>query len=268
MSGQSAQEVYDALLASKKYRHASEEVLMRTAEWAASRHGSPKAATKAAKRQLHQVYGAFFEKVDFALIESLLAPLTPETPAEELKQICTRILDSHVSTAERLPVLSEFYSTLFERTGKPRSVLDLACGLNPFALPWMGLKADASYRAYDMDRRLVRLLNRFFQGCGRPGSAFCGDLLSAPLPGGADLVLLMKALPTLERQGEDAGLELLGRLQARVVVVSFPVRTLGGKNVGMERHYGAFMQSLLRDLPAKVETLRIGGESLHILYYE
>ena len=56
-----------------------------------------------------------------------------------IKEFCLEILARHDSTRERIPYLSEFYEAILEIAQTPRIILDLACGLNPFALPFMGL---------------------------------------------------------------------------------------------------------------------------------
>ena len=82
----------------------------------------------------------------------------------------------HASTRERLSILDEFYPTLFGDLPPVNSVLDLACGLNPLALPWMGLAPDAVYHACDIYADQVELINRWFAIAGQSGEAFLCDL--------------------------------------------------------------------------------------------
>lgn len=265
VKGSVQEEVLQALRASKKYSHACEDVLRRTAEWASMRHRSSRAATKAAKRKLHQVYGAFFEKIDFQRIAVLLDGLSANAPHPIFEHVCREILASHASTAERLPWIDDFYPAIFEKTGTPRSVLDLACGLNPFALPWMGLGPETSYAAYDLDQRLADAINRFFERYGLPPGAICADLLTTVPDSRVDVVLLLKTLPTLERQRKAIAINILRKLDTRFAVISFPTKTLGGKGVGMARHYDVFMDSILQELGTGVETLTLGDETVYIL---
>ena len=41
---------------------------------------------------------------------------------------------------------------LLPKTGE---ALDLACGLNPLSLPWMGLNDEATYHVYDIDAERI-----------------------------------------------------------------------------------------------------------------
>ena len=55
-----------------------------------------------------------------------------------------------------------------------------------------------------------------------------GDSVSSgPPEASADMVLLLKAIPCLEQEEPGAGKRLLRSLDAPVVVVSFPARSLG-----------------------------------------
>ncbi len=97
-----------------------------------------------------------------------------------VKEVCEKLLQSHVSTRERLPYLKTFYERLFGVTGRPNSILDLACGMNPFAFPWMGLSLSVSYHAYDIHRPRVALINQYFCLQGLRPLAEVRDVLVDP----------------------------------------------------------------------------------------
>jgi 16S rRNA (guanine(1405)-N(7))-methyltransferase len=145
----------------------------------------------------------------------------------------------HASTVERLAILPEFYRTVLADLPPIRSVLDLGCGLNPLALPWMGLPADVTYTCYDIDAGLVAFLNRFFALAGIDGHAEVRDVVSSPPREPADLALALKLLPTLDQIERDAGATLLRALQASHILVSFPSRSLCGREKGMAQNYEA-----------------------------
>ena len=66
-----------------------------------------------------------------------------------------------------------------------RSVLDVACGLNPLAIPWMPLAPDVHYYACDIYADMIAFLNGFFQIAGIDGQAQACDLVSdAAAPAG------------------------------------------------------------------------------------
>jgi len=257
--------IVEGLKRSRKYQDLCDPVLERIAAWAAARHAAPRQAIHAAKRKLHQVYGAYAARMNLARIAQLVGALSPADSDERRKQVCARILDAHASTRERQPFLDRLYPALRAALGVPRSILDLACGLHPFGLPWMDLPLETEYYALDISRGLVTLLNQFFVAAGRRPNAACHDLLTdAPLRS-ADVALLFKLLPLLERQEPGTAAALLRRLPARAAVVSFPARSLSGGEKGMRAHYAAFMADLARELGLSPQTLEFETETFYLL---
>lgn len=262
---QAQHDIVEQLRQSRKYRHCCTDTLDRIAQWALARHHAPKDALKAAKRKLHQIYGAYFDRVDWSRIEASLDGIEAGAPADTLRAVCGDILRSHASTRERLPIMEQAFDTIFSRVGDVGRVLDLACGLNPFALPWMPLPDACVYEAVDIDERLMAVLDAFFQRVGRPGSPQCRDMLSSRPDTQADLVLLLKVLPCLEQQQKGASLALLRRLRARHAVVSFPLKSLGGRGKGMAAHYGAFMDDLTAALEVPAQAYPFENEVFYLL---
>ncbi|NIA13445.1 MAG: hypothetical protein GWP08_05145 [Nitrospiraceae bacterium] len=254
MNAEARQAIVEQLRQSRKYRHCCGDTLDRIAGWALARHHAPKDALKAAKRKLHQVYGAYFDRFDWKRIEEFLFAIEAGAGVDTLRDVCGEILRSHASTRERLPIMEQAFGTIFECVGRIERVVDLACGLNPFALPWMPLPESCAYEAIDIDERLMAILGTFFERAGRRGTAQCRDMLVSPPDTEADVVLLLKLLPCLEQQEKGAALALLRSLRARYAVVSFPLKSLGGRSKGMAAHYGAFMDDLVEvlDVPAQV----------------
>lgn len=260
--------IVESLRKTRKYQFLGEETLRRFAARAAERYGKPATALQAAKRKLHQSFGAYFDERTVATVTEALALLPESAEGETLRKACRAALGAHPSTAERLPFLDDFYQTIFARTGRPHIVVDLACGLNPFAWPWMGLPADCRYLAADADTRLVALIDRLFARAGVHGEAVCRDILTAAIPTGVDIVLLMKVLPLIDRQEEGAGEALLRRIDARWAVVTFPTRSLGGRQKGMRERYAATWGPLFRRLGYRPEVLEFATELAFVLKKE
>jgi 16S rRNA (guanine(1405)-N(7))-methyltransferase len=231
------EQVVAAVTSSKKYRTVCADTVRRIAEREVANQGNEKAAIKATKRRLHQVYGAFERAVDYDALYSRMEVAYDTGSEHRIKAACRQLLDVHSSTRERLPILDRFYPAIFEATGRPGSILDLGCGLNPVSLPWMGLSAGSRYIALDIDRERIRFLNRFLCLAGLDPLARCQDVLVQPPDDAADVVLLLKMSPTLERQEPGATLDLIGQLRAPCVVVSFAAKSLGGQEKGMVEHY-------------------------------
>jgi len=250
---------------SRKYSHVCPDALARVAEWALARHPTPKAALKAAKRKLHQVYGAYLGQPDLRRLEGVVAGLGPDADPAQVEPACREALAAHASTAERLPIIERLYADLWSVTGVPQAVADLACGLNPFALPWMGLPADATYHPCDLDEQLMGLVNAFLVRIGRPAVATCRDILVSPPREPAEVALLLKTAPCLEQQEPGATLRLLRQLPARWMVVSFPAQTLGGRQKGMREHYGQFIEAVAGQLAVPMRALSYPTEMVYVL---
>ncbi len=120
-----------------KYRHLSADVVRRVGARELASRRSPADAVKATKGKLHQVAAAYIP----AAIDYKAALATLQRSAgdrEALRAACRDLMAGHVSTRERLPVLEQFYAETLAGLA-PRVVLDVACGLNPLAIPWMPL---------------------------------------------------------------------------------------------------------------------------------
>lgn len=265
MTGNPLDEVMGQLAASGKYADLCQATLERIAGWALARHPRPKDAVKAAKRKLHQSFAAYLDPGAVALAERRIAELGHAPTRQVIEDAAREILRHHASSGERLEFLQAFYEALWQATGRPHHVLDLACGFSPFALPFMGLEPDCRYEAIDIDTRLMASADSFRALTGQPGAARADDILVHPPEIAADVVLLLKTLPCLDQQEAGASARLLGRLQARAVVVSYPVRSLGGRQKGMVQTYRASFGQLAARLERQVSELDIADELVFVL---
>jgi 16S rRNA (guanine(1405)-N(7))-methyltransferase len=259
------QAVSQALEHAPKYRGICKDTLGRIVSWAIMRSKSPKEAVKRAKRKLHQVYGAYVEEWDTRRLEELLNVLAGVQGAEERKKICREILFQHASTRERLQTLDSFYSGLFALTGRPKRLLDIGCGLHPFAIPWMGIPRDCEYLALDIDTRIVSAIGRFFTIVGQAGQARCQDTIVTMPDDPVDVAFLFKLLPCLEQQESGHAVRLLQALRADWLVVTFPVLSISGKNKGMRAFYAQLMDQLQVACPWPTKTLELQQELVFIM---
>ena len=258
-------DVVAALAASRKYRSLAPELLRRVARRSLRGGGGQDEVVKRAKRRLHQLYAAFLAPPELERVEKLVAVLPPAPDEATLRATCREVLKRHASTRERSEPDVNFYGQIWKVTGPPRRVVDLGCGLHPFALPWMGLARDCEYVALDVDSRIVAPIATLLRAMQQRNSAAAFDLLPDETDDGAgerdddaeessardalrapaDVAFLMKLLPTLERQRTDASLQLLRTLRAKHLVVSFPSASLSGRDKGMDASYRRFLEGLL-----------------------
>lgn len=257
--------VVAAVLQSRRYRWLAPDVVSRLARAELARSSTPAEATKRTKRRLHQIFGAYVSDIrpDAALAD-LAAAQSPDDPAA-IKPACAALLQQHASTRERLPLLDTFYRDIFAATGAPRVLLDLACGLNPLSWPWMNLAPDTRYVAYDIDRRIIQLVDGFLALCGVPHTVDVLDLAARSPVQASDVALLFKTVPCLERQQAGSARRLLAELNVRHVVVTFPTRSLGGADKGMLAQYRELLSSLIVGLPWHAMELRAHPELVFIL---
>ena len=230
-------DLLDKLLQSKKYRDVCPDTVRRVWDECAAKYKKPKEIDRAAREALHGVTGAFLTPAEAA--ECAWAMQAWHAGGKTDAQL-ENLLNKHASTRERLPLsdMDALYARIFDLTGVPGHVLDMACGINPIYLAARGVRVTG----VDISGAAVRLVNAFGEVYGQSCDALCADLLCGVPPGEWDAALLFKILPLLERQRRGAALDVMRAVNARALVISFPTRTLGGRNVGMAEHYSRWMQ--------------------------
>ena len=251
----------EKLLASKNYRDVCPDTVRRVWEACLRKYKRPKDAEKAAREALHGITGAFMTPGEASQLEADMR----EWGYNKTDVGLERMLSRHASTRERLPIsdIDAVYERIFGITGRPRSVLDVACGINPLYLAARGIDTVG----VDISGSAVAAVNRFHENCGMPCRAVCADALC---PGAIpserfDAALLLKLLPLLERQRSGAALDVMRAINADWLVVSFPTRTLGGRNVGMAAQYAAWMEARVPEGRAVAGRFEAGNELFFIL---
>jgi 16S rRNA (guanine(1405)-N(7))-methyltransferase len=230
-------QVVESLARGGRYNQVDETLVRRLARIELSKRAGLKDVVKAVKNKLHQVGGAYQEEnPDYNSWLTDLAAAKGLDPEQFRLTLC-RMMEHHASTRERLPLLDEFYATCLAGLPSIHSVLDIACGLNPLSIPWMGLADGAQYLAVDIYQDMISFLNGVLALMPVVGRAATCDVISACPAQPADLALALKTIPCLEQIDKNAGERLLSSIQAKVMLVSFPLRSLGGRNVGMAANY-------------------------------
>lgn len=235
-------DIVERVRRSSRYRAVDPALVTRLAAEELPKARNDDDAVKRVKRRLHQAVGAFSGRA-----VSRERPSTwPIDDPEALRAACRAAMGAHASTRERLPHLESFYPPIWEQTGGvPNRVLDLGCGLNPLALPWMGIGA-AEYRAVDVDAGILVTVDGFLNALGQPHAVEACDLVEHPPTDEADVALLLKLVTTLDRQDRSAAHRLLRTLRVRHAVVSFAARSLGGRG-NHERAYRNRLERLVAE---------------------
>ena len=235
----------EQILASAKYREIAPELVRRIGAQELDKRRSLKEAVKATKNKLHQVGGAYQQtKLNYEKSLELLRETACTEPVEvtvshpnQLRAICHQLMQAHASTRERLPILDEFYETIFANLPPIHTVLDLACGLNPLSYPWLPLPGDVEFTAVDIYGDMLNFIQDFFELAGVNGRTQQRDIIGNPPTEPYDLILLLKTLPCLEQVDKHAAVNLLDAVNGSYLVISYPAQSLGGRSKGMVENY-------------------------------
>ena len=249
--------VVEAVMKSRKYAGMMPALVSRIAATELRKQASPKKVIKATRNKLHQVGGAYWDSP--VKYDRWLKQFSDRGPGLD-RDVCKEMMGLHASTRERLPIVEDFYSRIFAMMPPVHSILDLACGLNPLAIPWIPMANGTDYFACDIYTDLVAFLNRFFATAQVQGKATLCDLVTAPPGHKVDVAFLLKALPCLEQIDKNISLPLLEGIKAQFLIVSFPARSLGGRDKGMVPKYAEGFLELISEKKWAVERLEFATE--------
>ena len=219
----------------------------------------PAEAIHAVRNKLHNIVAAYLGDPDYDVAAAQLAAAFQDPAPAAVRGVCAQIMAAHASTRERLAILHDFYPRIFAHTAAPRSLLDLACGLNPLSFPWMDLPAATRYHAYDIRPRRIALINHYFALQGLEPLAKTQDILAQPPAEPADLALILKEVHRFEQRQRGCTAALLDALRVRYVVVSFPSVSLSGRQ-DLAASYRGLLAKIIRGRAWRVEELRFEGE--------
>ncbi len=211
------------------------------------------------------------------------------------------LLDSHLSTKERVPVYDEFFDLVFAKCADSRTelktesknesmaILDLACGLNPIAFhsyynshcAHTGKKIvrditrgkmsfdKITYLCNELSDLDCQQLNVFFSRNKLSASAVSFDLVreferleTEPFNTRFDICFLLKALDTLESQRLYVTYDILKRIDAALIVATFPIQSMSGKQMKRSAQIHWFEKMLPR-LDMTFERQELGNEVIY-----
>lgn len=220
--------VIQAVQSKKEYMYLSENFIQSVvdeairldkklrSDYESGKESAQKKLVKLVREKARKIYGVF-------QVPSLI---------EERKSLLERgsltdipaLLESHLSTKERVPYYADFFTVIFALTGEPKSILDLAGGLNVLAY-YHYSQGKASYVANELSAQDCAQLNAFFARNKLPAEAISFDVVSEmdKIPSQKfDVCFLLKALDTLERQKRYCSYDILDKINAKFIVATFP----------------------------------------------
>ena len=241
-------DLVNAVRQSVHYRAVCPDLIAQVGTVELARRRSFKEAVKATKTKLHQAAGSYLDtNLRYSAWLDRLRRARSAGGEDGYRSACREIMRHQSSTRERLPILSDFYTQALASIPPVRTVLDVACGLNPLAIPWMPIEPGTEYRAYDVYEDLIAFLAEALPLSGVVAHASCEDVTRLGPTGPVDLALILKAVPCLDQLDRSSASHLLDVVDARHFLISFPVRSLGGREKGMMATYEARMERLLAD---------------------
>ena len=259
-------QVIEAVQSGKGYANIDPGLVERITRQEIAKRRGFKATVKAVRSVLHQVGGAYMPVVPpYAEWLRTLTSLPKDPVDPTLRIFCREKMQFHASTRERLPVVEAFYEQTLSGLGEVESLLDLACGLNPLALPWMPLKPGAQVILCDIFSDMLAFVDAFRIHMGFGGAGLVCDLVERLPDQPVQAALLLKTIPCLEQLQKGIGSRLLEGINAETLVVTYPAASLGGRNKGMRKTYADQFAELIEGKPWHVRGLEIGSELVYIV---
>ena len=215
---------------------------------------------KEIRAQLRSVYGVFILD-DYKKRHGLLGKLkdTPTLADHDA------ILSLHKSSKERLEIYESAYPAIFDITGKPKKIVDLACGLNPISYPYLGCRPE--YVACDLSEKDLEFIDEYFRLMKIKGKTQRVDLLRddvSAITKGADVTFLFKALDSLESVKRHSSDALLKSIGSRWIVASFATRSIGGrKEIRKEKRF--WLDRMIERNAWTSQEIELPGEIFYVI---
>lgn len=212
---------------------------------------------KTIRKQLHEQYGVFqldLKKRYFYFNQLKKAPNSLD--------LHNKILSTHKSTYERLEIYPILYKKLFKLTKKPKSILDISAGLNPFSYPYMNLK-NIEYIATELNEKDCEFIQSYFNLKKIKGKVLQLDLFSAKNFPKADLVFIFKTFHSLEKNSFKLAESILKKINSKYIMVSFPIKTISNKKMNFPFYPG--FERLLKRLNLKYKKLLLKNELFFVI---
>lgn len=256
-----AESLLNTLQNSRKYRSLDlpRETIMDLIQQAMQQTKDLREVESIVREKLHHLVAPYLGDPDYAACQGELDAAYASGDENQAKVVCEKILNTHASTRERLPILSSFYERLFAHTGQPKIILDLACALNPFALPWMNLPAGTSYFAYDLHQPRLDAINHLFVLNKMEPLAVHQDILVEPPQIQADVAFFFKEAHRFEQRHRGCNREFWQALNVRHLLVSLPTKNLTGSHEKTDQHRRLVYETIA-GLPWQVHEIEFENE--------
>lgn len=247
---------------SKKYSSLSDEIIEQEINnfIRKNQKAKDKEIIKGVKERLHRIYGSFQVKKKKKR-DAILEELKNNPNSIELHR---KILETNLSTKERMKAYQTLYYRIFQITKQPKSILDIGSGINPISYPY--LECNPKYIAIEIDQEDVDFINSYFKIKKIKGKAELKAINKnniKDLPK-ADITFLFKVIDPLEdKKGHKFSEQLIKELKSKHIVVSFSTKTVSNKMMNYPRR--KWFEIMLRRINHKFRIVKTQNEFYYVI---
>lgn len=227
-----------------RYSVVNEDIVISLIDKESQKYKKKKDVEKSVRAKLHAWVTMFYENYNQFLKN------IEEVNIDD--DFLNEILKTHISTKERFAFLQEFFCDISAQVGDVEKIIDLGAGFNPIAYYLYSKNKNIEYLAYDVEKRGIELLNACFTKLKIAYKAQEKDVALNNDFEECDVVFMFKLLPLLEQQKKGSSVELVKKLKTKKLCITYPTRTLSGKNVGMYAKYKKDIEILMAECNLKM----------------
>ncbi len=217
---------------------------------------------KEIRKELYNIHGLYQVRKQ-SKKKDLLNSLSQTKNINQVKDISKEILGQHTSSRERINDYGIIYAKILKIT-KPKSIIDLASGLNPCSIILSSFKGD--YYAYEISRSDVNFLNKYFKIIKKyniNGKSFVKNIAKEFNFKKADVCFLFKFLDLMGKERKLFFINLIKHLDCKYLVASFSKKTISLK--AMRNPERKWFESLLTNLGLKYKKLDFENEIFYLI---
>ncbi|MEK6955792.1 MAG: hypothetical protein AABW52_03985 [Nanoarchaeota archaeon] len=203
---------------------------------------------KLVRNELNKRYGQFWEKT------------VDRDTKSELE------LELHSSTRERERIYPEVYEKIFEITGKPKKILDLGAGLNVLSYDLIG--KNVYYYVNELTEKDCEIISNYLKENKYKFEMIKGDVTNTDIKlQEADVCFLFKLLDSLDVKDHKTSEELIKRIKANYIVISFSNLSIRGARE-MKYPQRGWIERMLERLNYKYTKIEYTEETFYVVEKE
>jgi len=231
---------------------------------------------KKIRKEFREIYGVFI-LAGYKNIDNYLKELEKAKNRTEKEKIINKILLLHQSSKERLSqygemcreIYGEIYKEIFS-TIKPKSILDLGCGLNPFSYIFIPNYKKIKFIASDLNEKDLLPIKEFFKLEKIEGKTVPFDIIKdykKLKKFKTDVCFLLKLLDSLETTKRNITREIIKNINSKYIIASFSTMSLGGKKE-IKKERRTWFEKILKNNNYSYTTFEIENELFYIVKKE